>query len=405
MKNPATYKVNDKALNNGKQTIYSKNIIIFNKKLKEVTLNNILENISQAHGYRVYVREDSIKIDTSSRPESIIHIIGEDVFVESENNNYHLNPKLNYSAISDTKRITEIERNVVNAAYVTSCETIAKGEWTVVFAKPDHGITLITLATITQQIANGVINGEDVFYFNLDDTKSSYLEKLKTLNRFDVNVFDVDPISIMTHLINNRQAKDKVVIIDRLIPACDTNSHQKVMQLSELFKMFCELGGTVVTLAHARKYVERNGVPILEGVELIQDNAHCVYYLKAFDDVIKMINIKQRTKVKAEVTFQVGIGLAYPDLFNSVRTLTDKQAEDLFNDIKQDQLAIVHECIVELIKEALLLGLKKRAVIVDYVYDDVDISKRSVGIVLDEYEGKLWKMTRGPNRSKVYSII
>jgi len=185
MKNPATYKVNDKALNNGKQTIYSKNIIIFNKKLKEVTLNNILENISQAHGYRVYVREDSIKIDTSSRPESIIHIIGEDVFVESENNNYHLNPKLNYSAISDTKRITEIERNVVNAAYVTSCETIAKGEWTVVFAKPDHGITLITLATITQQIANGVINGEDVFYFNLDDTKSSYLEKLK-LSSFDV---------------------------------------------------------------------------------------------------------------------------------------------------------------------------------------------------------------------------
>ena len=85
--------------------------------------------------------------------------------------------------------------------------------------------------------------------------------------------------------------------------------------------------------------------------------------------------------------------------------VTDKQAEDLFNDIKQDQLAIVHECIVELIKEALLLGLKKRAVIVDYVYDDVDISKRSVGIVLDEYEGKLWKMTRGPNRSKVYSII
>ena len=317
------YRVNNKAINNGKQTIYSKSISILNTELQEVTLNNIIENAGKAQGYKVYVKEDSISIDTSNPPESIIHIIGKDVFVETENYNYHLNPKFDYSVISDTKKIAEIEKSIANTTYVTISETIAKGEWTVVFAKPNQGKTLTILATITQQIANGAINGEDIFYFNLDDPKPSYLEKLKILKRFNVNVFDVDPVAIMTHLINNRQAKNKVIIIDTLMHACDTYNRQKVMQLSELCERFCELGGTVITLAQAKKYVEADGVPILDGLDLIQNNAHCISYVKTFDDIIKMINIKSRTKVKAEVVFQVGIGLPYPDLFKSVRTLTE----------------------------------------------------------------------------------
>jgi hypothetical protein len=405
MKNPATYKVNDKALNNGKQTIYSKNIIIFNKKLKEVTLNNILENISQAHGYRVYVREDSIKIDTSSRPESIIHIIGEDVFVESENNNYHLNPKLNYSAISDTKRITEIERNVVNAAYVTSCETIAKGEWTVVFAKPGDGKTLIILTTIDQQIRNGIINGDDVFYFNLDDARTSYLEKLKILEPLNLIVFDEDPVSVMIKLINEKQAKDKVVIIDTLIRVCDTNSRQDIMRLSVICKRFCELGGTVITLAHANKYVDKKGAPILEGVGLIRNNAHCVCYLQKFNDIIKWVNIKKRTNVEVEVTFQIGKDLNYTDLFNSVHQLSDKQATELFKDRKQDQLAIDHKTIVETIKETILNGIGQRTDLAKVVYENTGDYRKTIYNVLDELEGKIWKMTKGLNNSKNYSLI
>jgi hypothetical protein len=405
MKN-STYKVNDKALNNGKQTIYSKSVTILNKELKEVTLSGILENAGKAQGFRVYVQEDSIPVDTNNTPKNIIHIIGDDVFVEAKKYNYHLNPKFDYSAFSDTKKIAEIEKSIANTNYVTSSETIAKGEWTVVFAKPNQWATLTILATTTQKITNGETNGEDIFYFSLGDSKPSYLEKLKILKRFNVNVFNADPVAIMNHLIDKRHAKDKVVIIDRLIHACDTNSRQEVIQFSELCERFCELGGTVITLAHAKKYVERNGVPILDGLELIQDNAHCVYYLKTSDDIIKMINIKQRTKVKAEVTFQVGIGgLPYPDLFNSVRTLTDKQAAKLFNDVKQDQFAIDHEVIVDSIKEAILDRFNQRTILVEYVSDDIGVYKRTVNIVLKELEGKLWKMTRGLNNSMVYSII
>ena len=405
MNSLSIYKVNDKAINNGKQTICSKSITILNTELQEVTLNDILENAGQAQGYKVHVRDDIISIDTSKPPEGIIRIIGEDVFVETENYNYYLNPKLDFSAFSDTKKIAEIEKSVANTTYVTSSEAIAKGEWTVVFAKPNQRKTLAIIAIITQHIANGAISGENFFFFKLNDAKPSYLEKLKILKRFGVIVSDEDPLSIMLNLAENRQAKNKVVIIDMPMHHLDTNNRRSVMLFSDVFELFCAHGGTVISLAHAKKYVENDGAPILDGLELIQENAHCISYVKTFDDIIKMINIKSRTKVKAEVVFQVGIGLSYPDLFNSLRTLSDKQAAELSNDIKQRQFLVDNGGMIELIEEAILCEITRRAEIAEYIYDAVSWSKRSVYGVLDELEGKLWKMTRGRYNSKVYSII
>ena len=405
MKTNTDYKVNNNALNNGKQTIYSEGITLLNYEFEEVALDNILDVASQAQGCMVYVHQDGDSSDFTTYPENKVHVIGEDVFVETESINYHINPKFDFPAFSDTNKITEIEKSAANSNYVTSTEIFAKGESTVVFCKPNDDKTLITLAAVTQNISSGGTNGEDVFYFNLGDTKSSYLEKLKILKRFEVNVFNVNPTPIMTHLIDKQHAKGRVVIIDTLINACDFNNHQKVMQFSELIRSFCELGGTVITLADAKKYVDRDGVPILDGIELIKENAHCVYYLKRFDDIIKMINIQKRAKVKAEVTFQVGMGLPYPDLFNSVRMLSDKQAAELFNDIKLDQFAIDHECIIEAIKETILNGINQRTALVKAVYELTGNHKYEICDALDMFEGKLWRMTRGRYNSKVYSLI
>ena len=53
MKTNTDYKVNNNALNNGKQTIYSEKVTIFNKGFTRITLNGIIENASQAHGSKV----------------------------------------------------------------------------------------------------------------------------------------------------------------------------------------------------------------------------------------------------------------------------------------------------------------------------------------------------------------
>lgn len=365
-----------------------------------VTLQEIVKNKESYDGETISKEQGA-----SSGGIWKVFVKAENVYALGKEENLHLNPKLDYSAISDTNKIAEIENNVVNAAYVTSCNTIAKGEWTVVFAKPNDGKTLIILATIAQQISNGIINGDDVFYFNLDDARPGYLEKLKILEPLNVIVFDKDPVGIMMNLINNQQAKDKIVIIDTLIQICDTNNRQEIISYSGLFTKFTELGGTVITLAHANKHPDKNGVPILEGVGLIRNKAHCVCYLQKFDDIIKLVNIKKRTNVETEVTFQIGKDLPYPDLFNSVLTLTGDQATQLFKDRERDQLAKDHDTIVKTIQETILNGIDQRTALAKVVLENTGDYKKVIYIVLDELEGKLWKMARGPNNSMIYSII
>ena len=406
MRNLAIYKVNDKALTNGLPTIYVESIAIFNKDLKEVNLSDILQDAKRAQGYGVYVQVNGNVPGTAILPEGTIHIVGNDVFVESENYNYHLNPKLDFSAISDTKKIAEIEKTVVDTCHVTSCQTIAKGEWSVVFGQPNHAKTLVIVATVTQQISNGIIKGEDVFYFNLDDARPGYLEKLKILEPFGVIVLDSDPFAVMTNLINARQAKDKVLIIDTLICICDTNIRQDILDLSKICRSFCELGGTVITLAHANKHLDRKtGEPILEGVGLIRNNAHCVSYLQKFDDIIKMVNIKKRALVEPKVIFQIGKDLPYPDLFNSVRALTGQEAAKLLEDRERDQLTLDHPTIVQTIRDIILKGNDLRTTLACEVRDNTGESLKTIYRVLDGLEGKLWTMTKGLNNSKVYELV
>jgi hypothetical protein len=43
------------------------------------------------------------------------------------------------------------------------------GQWTVLFAAPNTGKTLLTLWMVIESITDGSINGEDVLYANCDD--------------------------------------------------------------------------------------------------------------------------------------------------------------------------------------------------------------------------------------------
>ena len=209
----------------------------------------------------------------------------------------------------------------------------------------------------------------------------------------------------MLDLIKARRAKDKVIVIDTLIRVCDTNNRHEILRLSEICRRFCALGGTVITLAHANKHLGKDGAPVLEGVGMIRSNAHCVSYLQKYDDIIKMVNIKKRTFVEPEVIFQIDKDLPYPDLFASVRVLSGQQAKQLLADRAQDQLILEHPIIIQTIKDAILNGNQLRTALAGEVRDNTGEWLKTIYRVLDELEGKLWKMTKGPNNSKIYTLL
>lgn len=100
--------------------------------------------------------------------------------------------------------------------------------------------------------------------------------------------------------------------------------------------------------------------------------------------------------------------LPYLDLFISVCTLTDKQAEKLSNDLKHDQFFIDHEQTIWRIKDAIFSGYVKSGEIAwdlngcDEVSDGV--SDSTIYRILDELEGTHWRVTRDTTNSKIYSL-
>jgi hypothetical protein len=112
--------VNAGALNNGKQTKHSDIITILNKELREVTISDCQKNGGQAQGYKLCVRGNSSAIDTSNLPENIIHIIGEDIFVETKtltDKQLHilLSESLSYeTAMTNKNMIETIKEAILN---------------------------------------------------------------------------------------------------------------------------------------------------------------------------------------------------------------------------------------------------------------------------------------------------
>jgi hypothetical protein len=132
---------------------------------------------------------------------------------------------------------------------------------------------------------------------------------------------------------------------------------------------------------------------------------HFVCNLQNFEDINKFVNINKRADIKVDVTFQIGKDLPCLAPSSSISTLKDQIAE-ISNRIKQYQFAKDHEDIVETIKETILYGINKRTALVQRVYEGLGrYYRHTIYNVLDELEGNFWKVTKYPDRSKVYSII
>jgi hypothetical protein len=133
-------------------------------------------------------------------------------------------------------------------------------------------------------------------------------------------------------------------------------------------------------------------------------NTHCICNLQNFEDINKLVYINMRAGIKVEVTFQIGKELPYLAPSNSISTLKDQIAG--ISQRIQYRFANDHEDIVDTILETILSGINKRTALVQRVYEGLRIYNRhTIYNVLDELEGIFWKVTKYPDRSKVYSII
>lgn len=158
------------------------------------------------------------------------------------------------------------------------------------------------------------------------------------------------------------------------------------------------------TLKNGRLTVNLDVVTILykELIEVVisdyQENADqhcgCKIFLRCNSSTIDTSNYPEDT-----------IHIIGENVFVELEALTDKQQTELLNNRDQNFLVIIFENLVEAIKETILNGINKKTELSQEVHELTGESKYIIYHVLDLLGGEHWRMTRGPNKSKIYSLL
>ena len=211
------------------------------------------------------------------------------------------------------------------------------GEWTVLYAAPNTGKTLITLRMLSDSAQAGVIKGSAVYYANCDDSAKGVRTKIRLANRTGINMLtpgynDFTPTALMDemlNMINSDVATGKIVVLDTLKKFTDTMDKKDSSDFGRIARAFVAKGGTLICLAHTNKH-KIDGRSIHSGTSDIKDDSDCVYIIEHVGQMdmtdgttkhsVEFVNDKARADVEQKMAFTYlkQKGMEYDQIFDSV---------------------------------------------------------------------------------------
>ena len=126
------------------------------------------------------------------------------------------------------------------------------GQWTTLYASPNTGKTLITIAELREQVDCGAISGSDVFYVNADDSYNAAVTKTEIAEKFGMemlipnhNDFKAQGMLLLIRkLIKQGKARNKVIVLDTLKKFTDLMDKKTASDFGNLAREFISSGGT-----------------------------------------------------------------------------------------------------------------------------------------------------------------
>jgi hypothetical protein len=187
---------------------------------------------------------------------------------------------------SVTGQSTELKRKMLSDVFIMDRIAIL-GQWTVIYAAPGTGKTLLTLWMLRDQISNGLIQGNQVFYVNADDNFKGMTEKLEIAEKFGLQVFvpnfngfGVDKmLPLMKSLVKSGQAHGMIFVLDTLKKFTNLMDKQTSSEFGNTAREFIATGGSLIVLAHTNKHKDTEGKGIYSGTSDIVDDADCVFII------------------------------------------------------------------------------------------------------------------------------
>ena len=302
------------------------------------------------------------------------------------------------------------------------------GQWTVFFAPPNSGKTLIVLHELMQSVSRGDINGKNLFYINVDDSYKGGVVKLALLEEVGIQVcipsqngFNPDDIlPLMEELIAEGTAREKVIVLDTLKHFADVMDKKLSTAFGKKARAFAQAGGTLITLAHTNKNKDSNGKLVNGGTSDIKDDCDCAYIIEAtardnsgqFRVVFE--NTKSRGDVAQEVTFEfTKTEGGYEELLNSVKRLDDNEAKAAGKENKRLNGIIKDKDLVDAIRLELELedgGLNTKELLA-IVIDATTFSRNTIKDTLKKWQGTdysaghRWTVEKVGKRELIYKKL
>lgn len=131
------------------------------------------------------------------------------------------------------------------------------GQFTVLFAAPNSGKTLITFRLILDAIADGRVDAPSVYYLDMDDTMTGLIEKAEIAEEAGFHLLGDGHldfrrekfIELLEQIIADRLASDTVIILDTLKKFISVMNKEEGSSFGRLIGRFSGHGGTIIALA------------------------------------------------------------------------------------------------------------------------------------------------------------
>lgn len=318
-------------------------------------------------------------------------------------------------------KLEELRLEAAEVVYALG-KIVILGQLVVLFGSPNTGKTLLTIRMLIDSIRDDILNPNDVYYFNADDSYNGLMAKLSLAEQWGFHMItpgyqdfsEAKLLPLITELTEREQAKGTVIILDTAKKFTDVMDKTSSTRFTRVLRKFVAKGGTCILLAHANKNRGANGKSVPGGTSDLLDDADCAYVIDEVSKdertktrLVEFDNRKQRGYVVRTAAYRYSIAehLPYADLVASVEEVDAVTLEA----VKQAEGEQADEAIIEAIKTSIRQGNHHKMDLIRTAAIKSGASLRTVTRILDLFTGteptlNQWYYTKGQRGALIYAL-
>ncbi len=319
----------------------------------------------------------------------------------------------------------EMKKQMLEDKYILGRIAIY-GQYTVFYASPNVGKTLLILWMLIKAIERGEINGSDIFYINADDNHKGLTNKVALAERYgfqmlspSYNGFESAKFfNYIQSMIDDGTAKGKIIILDTLKKFTDVMRKDTSSEFGRIMRAFVLRGGSIICLAHTNKHKNPDGKSVYGGTSDITDDADCYYMLEEIQvgpktKTVRFENRKSRGDVDKTATFTYTTQKVtnYQELLDSIQPLSESQADAIAEKHAIDSSLSAHKEVIEAVISEINNGTTLKTELVQAVAKNLCVGKSKVIKALEQHtgtnysKGHRWRCSVGDKNAHMYSNI